>query len=113
MGVIFANYSIVDPTLQKSVSICKLSYVAAGLFGVLYFVIKAGRVRLLDAITLNILCLAALVGLVLVTSILSAEQQFFTILAATPVVLIFQSVRMVALVKSSYRRRQWLVRQND
>ena len=109
----FANYSIVDPTRQRQVSIRKLSYVAAGLFGVLYFVIKAGRIRLLGAAVLSFLCLAALTVLLLVTSILPAGQQFFVILAGVPAVMVFQSVKMVALVKSSYRRRQWLVHQDD
>ena len=98
---------------RKSVAIGKLSYVCAGLFGMVYFALKAGRTRLLAAIGLSLLCGTALVGVLFVSSILSATQQLVAMIVVTPAVMIFQSVKTVNLVKSSYRRRQWQVRQDD
>jgi len=103
----FSNYTIYDPGTEKSVAISKLSYVCAGLFG------KAGRTRLLAAIGLSLLCVSALVGVLFVSSILPASQQLIAMIVVTPTVMIFQSVKTVNLVKSSYRRRQWQVRQDD
>ena len=104
---------MIDPTRQRSLSIGKTSYIAAGLLGAAYFAVKAGRVRLLDALILNLACLLALAVLVFGSSVLPPHQQFLSVLAGAPAVLIFQSVRMVALVRSSYRRRQWSVRLAD
>ena len=109
----FSNYTIYDPDSHKSVAICKLSYVCAGLFGTVYFALKAGRTRLLAAVGLSLLCVAALVGVLFVSSMLPASQQFIAMIVVAPAVMIFQSVKTVNLVKSSYRRRQWQVRQDD
>ena len=109
----FSNYTIYDPGTQKSVAIRKLSYVCAGLFGMVYFALKAGRTRLLAAIGLSLLCVSALVGVLFVSSILPASQQLIAMIVVMPAVMIFQSVKTVNLVKSSYRRRQWQVRQDD
>jgi hypothetical protein len=109
----FPTYFIYDPNSEKSVKICKLSYVVGGLFGVLYFVIKAGHIRLLEAVGLTLACLLAIALLVLATSLLSAEMQMVAILVLVPAILTFQAVKTVALVKSSYRRRAWIVQQDD
>ena len=109
----FSNYTIYDPDTRKSVAIGKLSYVCAGLFGMVYFALKAGRTRLLAAIGLSLLCGTALVGVLFVSSMLPAIQQLIVMIVAMPAVMIFHSVKTVNLVKSSYRRRQWQVRQDD
>ena len=109
----FPTYQIYQPGTQNSVTICKLSYVCAALFGIFYFAIKAGRIRFVDAAGLNLLCLLGLAGLLLVTSTLPAREQVLAMLVMTPAVLAFQSVKMVRLVMSSYRRRAWIVQQDD
>ena len=59
----FERYRFYHPDNKSSVGIGGFSYFCAGLFGALYFVLKArGGPRLLAAIGLNLLWLLAVVG---------------------------------------------------
>ena len=109
----FSTYVIYDPATDNSVSISRLSYVAAGLFGALYVLVKARGGRLAEALALHLLVLSGLGALLFASSILPAQQQLIVLAIATPAALVFLSLRMVALVKSSYRRRNWVVQQGD
>jgi hypothetical protein len=109
----FSSYVIYDPATDNSVLICKLSYIAAGLFGALYVLVKARGGRFAVALALHLLVLLGLGALLFASSILPAQQQLIVLAIATPAALVFLSLRMVALVKSSYRRRHWIVQQGD
>jgi len=66
----FERYRFYHPDNKSSVGIGGFSYFCAGLFGALYFVLKArGGPRLLAAIGLNLLCLLAVVGVLFATSL--------------------------------------------
>ena len=110
----FERYRFYHPDAKASVGIDGFSYVCAGLFGVLYFALKArGRPRLVEAIGLNLLCVLVVAGVLFGTSILPPTQQLVAVIVVAVAAMAFQSVKMVNLVKSSYRRRQWEVRRED
>ena len=110
----FERYRFYHPDAKGSVGIGGLSYLCAGLFGVLFFVIKArGRQRLLAAIGLNLLCVLAVVGVLFATSVLPPIPQLVAVVVVAVSAMVFQSVKMVNLVKSSYRRRHWQMQRED
>lgn len=110
----FERYRFYHPDAKATVGIGVFWYVCAGLFGVLFFILKArGRERLLAAIGLNLLCLVAVVGVLFATSILPPMPQLVAVVVVTVAAMVFQSVKMVNLVKSSYRRRHWQMRRED
>ena len=110
----FERYRFYHPNREASVGIGGFSYFCAGLFGVLFFVVKArGRQRLMAAIGVNLLCLLAVVGVLFATSILPPIPQLVAVIVAAVVAMVFQSVKMVNLVKSSYRRRHWQMQRVD
>ena len=112
-GAMFSSYMIYDPATDNSVSICKLSYLAAALFGAFYVLVKAGGGRFGEALALHAAFLLALGALLFASSILAPQQQLAVLAIAVPGTLIFQALKMVALIKSSYRRRHWVVQRGD
>lgn len=109
----FASYRLEDPKTAKIVKIGSWSYLWAGLFGALYMFFKAGRQGLFQGIALTLVCTLALAALAMVTSILPVVQQLVALVLGAPTILIFQSVKMVTLIRKSYRRRRWIVRRED
>jgi hypothetical protein len=110
----FERYRFYHPDNKSSVGIGGFSYFCAGLFGALYFVLKArGGPRLLAAIGLNLLCLLAVVGVLFATSVLPPVPQLVAVIVVAVAAMVFQSVKMVNLVKSSYRRRHWQMQRED
>ncbi len=110
----FERYRFYHPDAKGSVGIGGFSYFCAGLFGVVFFILKArGRERLLAAIGLNLLCLVAVVGVLFASSVLPPMPQLVAVVVVTVAAMVFQSVKMVNLVKSSYRRRHWQMQRED
>ena len=109
----FSSYTIYDPQSDNHVSICKLSYLAAALFGAFYVLFKAGVGRFVEALALHAAFLLGLGALLFASSVLAPQQQLAVLAIAMPATLIFQALKMVALVKSSYRHRHWVVQRGD
>ncbi len=109
----FSSYMIYDPQTDNSVAISKLSYLAAALFGAFYVLVKAGSGRFAEALALHLGFMLALGALLFVSSVLPPTQQLAVLVIAMPATLVVQAFKMVALVKSSYRRRHWVVQRGD
>lgn len=109
----FASYRFEEPRTGKVIRISNWSYLLAGLFGALYMLLKAPGEGFLQALGWTIACTLAFASLAMVVTVLPAAAQTVLLVVAPPIVLIVQSVKIVALVRKSYRRRGWIVRQED
>jgi|SRR5476649_2069331 hypothetical protein len=109
----FAPYLFESRQTQRRVTLGRWSYLWAGLFGPAYVLSKGGGWYVLQALALTLGLTLAFAGLVAATSYVPAFQQTVVVCIAVPVGLIFQSVKTVAILRTSYRRRGWRVRMND
>ncbi len=102
------TYRFDNPQTNMSVRLGKWSYVWAGLFGAFYVLVKTGPTRFLKAIGVTLLCMLALTAIVGLTSVLvSPFRQVLIVAIGVPVVLVFQSSKMMELVRRGYRRQGW------
>ena len=109
----FPRYLLESRQTMRSVNIGGWSYVWAGLFGPLYVLFKGGRLYVFHALALTAGLTLAFAALLAVTTYVSAALQTVAIVVALPVVLLVQSVKTVAILKTAYRRRGWRVRTAD
>jgi hypothetical protein len=107
------RYYFYDPDSDNSVTIGLWSYFWAGLFGVLFVLVKGTRETYWRAAGLSALCYGFLTVLLFVSSILPPSMQLMAVAAATPVVLALHSAKIVGLVRRGYYRRHWVGQQMD
>ena len=106
----FDNMRRIDPVSDTQVSIGKLSYVWAGLFGPLFVLIKAGPLRALYAVGLSLACAIGLIGIVANIHFVPGDLRPVALVFVIPGVLLFHALQTVALVTNYYRDRQWAIR---
>src|SRR5476651_716920 len=109
----FPRYLFESRQSHRRVVVRRLSYLWAGLFGPFYVLSKGGGLYVVQALALTAALTVALAALVAVTSYISAFQQTVLVCIAVPVVLVFQAMKTVNILKTSYRRRGWRTRMVD
>ena len=109
----FPPYLFESRQSQRRIVVGGWSYLWAGLFGPVYVLAKGGGRYVLHALALSLGLTLALAALVAATSYVSAFQQTLAVCAAVPVALVFQSVKTIDILRTSYRRRGWRVRMAD
>jgi hypothetical protein len=109
----FASYLLENRTTRRRIAIRGWSYVWAGLFGPFYVLSKGGRRSVFGAIALSLALTLVLVGVVGATSYIPALQQVIVVPLALGAVLVVQSVKIVDILRNSYRHRGWKVRMAD
>jgi hypothetical protein len=109
----FPRYLFESRQTLRKVTVGGWSYVWAGLFGPFYVLSKGGRQYVFHALALAAGLTLAFAALLAVTTYVSAIQQTIALVLALPVVLLVQSVKAVAILKTAYRRRGWRVRTAD
>src|SRR6476469_334364 len=105
----FPTYDIESPDGATTITIGPLSYVTAALFGGFYVLFKAGTGRIISAAFWTVFFAFLLMVVAFLAALLSGPLQGLVIIIAVPTVLVVQSVRMIQLVRSTYRRRGWLI----
>jgi len=109
----FSRYQFESRSSVRRLAVGRWSYLWAGLLGPVYVLSKGGGWYVLHALALSAGLTLALVALVAATSYVAAFQQVVVLCIAVPAVLVFQSVKTVSILKTSYRRRGWRVRMAD
>ncbi len=109
----FSPYTLESRSSVRRLTVGRWSYLWAGLFGPLYVLSKGGGWYALQALALSVGLTLLLVALVAATSYIAAFQQVVLVCIAVPIVLVFQAVKTVNILKTSYRRRGWRVRMAD
>lgn len=107
--MMFERYSFEDPLDEThQVNVSGWSYVAAGLMGSIYVLCKVGMVGFLFALLPNFFLIVLLVTVTGLTSFaLPGSQQLIALIVAVPIILTFQSVQMIKVVKKILVRRGW------
>jgi hypothetical protein len=109
----FPRYRFESRQTMRTVTIGGWSYVWAGLFGPLYVLARGGRLYVFHALALSAGLTLAFAALLAVTTYVSAALQTVAIVLALPIMLLVQSVKTVAILRTAYRRRGWRVRAAD
>lgn len=114
-GEMFERYIFEDPLDEShQVKVCGWSYLAAGLTGSVYVLCKVGRMGFLFALLPNFFLTGLLVALTGLTSFaLSGSQQLIALTLAVPIILAFQSVQMIKIVKKIFMGRGWSIHSAD
>ena len=89
------------------------SYLAAGLLGSIYVLLKAGTTQFLPALFWQLLCLGAMALTPFVVGYLPGNVQLLVLVLALPGVLVAQSFFMIGCVRQSFRARGWGERLED
>jgi hypothetical protein len=106
----FRSYRFEHPTTEATEVISGWSYVAAAFFGPLYVLYRRSTgflpsLALCVALTLGIVALSGVGSYVLPNRML-----LIALVIAVPAALMIQASYVIARIKTSYRRRGWLVR---
>lgn len=109
----FPRYLFESRNTRRRIDVGGWSYLWAGLFGPVYVLSKGGGQYVLHALALAVGLTLALAVLVAATSYVSAFQQTVIVCIAVPAGFLFQSVKTVNILTTSYRRRGWRVRMAD
>jgi hypothetical protein len=110
LGQFFKTFRFEHPKTEQSIIVGGWSYVWAGLFGAFYLLSHGFSSYFLRALVVNIGCLILLVGLTAAPLFLRPLYAVFVLVLAVPVIFIINSMNMVALLKTAYRRRGWMTR---
>lgn len=110
LGQYFKTFRFEHPKTEQSIIVGGWSYVWAGLFGAFWVLSYGFGSYFLRAFAVNIGCLVALVGLTAAPLFLKPLYAIFVLVVFVPAVFVFNSVNMVALIKTAYRRRGWMTR---
>jgi hypothetical protein len=102
------GYRFEHPKTEMIVIIGGWSYLWAGLLGFAY-VWWTGQGSVVRAAAINIGFAVFSVGVVGVTSFVPPAIQFLAIIGLVPAVVFVQGIAMIAIVRTGFRRRGWLV----
>jgi hypothetical protein len=105
----FRGYRFEHPKTERSIIVGGPSFLWAGLFGVGY-VWWIGYGSVLRALAVNLATIAAVVAVVLASSVLPPIYQLFVLLAVGPVAVVVQGSIMVSIIRTGFRRRGWMTR---
>jgi hypothetical protein len=86
------------------------SYVWAGLFGAFWVLGQGFGKYFPRALAANVGFILLIVAVAAVTSFIKPLYQLFVLVLAVPGVFAAQSLYMVSIVRTAYRRRGWMTR---
>ena len=109
----FPHFVFESRATERRIVVGAWSYLWAGLFGPVYVLSKGGGKYALQALALSVALTLGLTALVAATSYISAFQQTVVVCIAVPAVILFQSLKTIGILRTSYRRRGWRVRISD
>ena len=113
LGQFFKTFRFEHPKTEQSVIVGRWSYVWAGLFGAFYLLHHGFSSYFLRAFAVNIGCLVALIGLTAAPLFLRPLYAIFVMVVFVPTVFVINSVNMVSLIRTAYRRRGWMTRYGE
>ena len=107
----FETYHFEHPEDEtRRVNVGAAGYLAAGLAGSFYVLLKAGWPGFVAAFLPNLFTMLALIAATGVTSLLLPGTQQLVVLAiGVPALLAFQSIYMVRIISRTYTNRGWIV----
>jgi hypothetical protein len=108
------SYRFEHPRTEQSVTLRRVSYLWAGLFGAGY-VAWRGYGNVIRAATINAGFAIGVLALFGVTSsrYVTPVAQFLVLAIALPLVVWVQGELMITIVRTGFRRRGWLTRSVD
>ena len=107
----FERYYFEHPDDEtRRVNVGAAGYLAAGLAGSFYVLLKAGWAGFVAAFLPHLFMTLALIAATGVTSLLLPGTQQLVVLAiGVPALLVFQSIYMVRIISRTYTDRGWIV----
>lgn len=106
------SYRFEHPKTEQSVTIRRLSYVWAGLFGAAY-VAWVGHGSVLQAAATNVGFAIGVVLLIGASCYVATLPQFLMLMIGLPAIVLLQGTIMVNMIRTAFRRRGWLIRTAD